>query len=174
MTHIFELFRILSTVFSDTVFYSRKAYLPHQYKKLLYQQWSYRITIDEIPIPLKRICVPSYLSLLLTEVLFETLFKLFQYNTKGRRLSNYSIKLILCSHYHSIYKGLCQNKKHGVDQYAKGGHFCAAHITLSEQRGTVNHSPIVKFQGHDRSKPGFYTPDYGHHVNWQTFDLHHN
>ena len=113
------------------VFYSRKVYLAHQYKKMLYHPWSYRITIDENPIPIKRICVLSYLCLLLTKVLFETSFKSFYYNTKGRRLSNYSIKLILCSHYRSRYKGLCQNKKHGFDQYTKGGHFCAAHITLT-------------------------------------------
>ena len=85
------------------VFYSRKAYLAHQYKKMLYHPWSYRITIDENPIPLRQICVLSYLCLLLTKVLFETSFKSFQYNTKGRRLSNYSIKLILCSHYRSRY-----------------------------------------------------------------------
>ena len=30
-----------------------------------------------------------------------------------------------------MYKGLCQNKKHGFDQYTKGGHFCAGHITLN-------------------------------------------
>ena len=48
------------------VFYSRKVYLAHQYTKMLYHPWSYRIAIDEIPIPLKRICVLSYLCLLLT------------------------------------------------------------------------------------------------------------
>ena len=113
------------------VFYSRKAYLAHQYKKILYHPYSYRITIDENPIPLQRICVLSYLCLLLTKVLFETSFKSFQYNTEGRRLSNYSIKLILCSHYSSSCKGLCQNKKHEFDQYTKGGHFCAAHMALN-------------------------------------------
>ena len=104
--------------------------MAHQYKKMLYHPWSYRITIDENPIPLKRICVLSYLCLLLTKVLLETSFMSFQYNTIGRRLSNYSIKLILCSHYHSMYKGLYQNKKHGFYQYTKGGHFCAAHMAL--------------------------------------------
>ena len=59
--------------------------------------------IDENQISLKRICVLSFLCLLITEVVFETWFKSFQYNTKGRRLSNYSIKLILCSHYRSKY-----------------------------------------------------------------------
>ena len=63
-------------------------YLAHQYKKMLYQLWSYRITIDENQIPLKRICVLNYLCLLLTKV--ETSFKSYQYNTKGRHLSNYS------------------------------------------------------------------------------------
>ena len=82
------------------------------------------------PIPLQQICVLSYLCLLLTKVLFGTSFKSFQYNTEGRRLSNYSIKLILCSHYRSSCKGLCQNKKHEFDQYTKGGHFCAAHMAL--------------------------------------------
>ena len=61
-----------------------------------------------------------------------TSFKSFQYNTEGRRLSNYSIKLILCSHYRSRCKGLCQNKKHEFNQYTKGGHFCAAHIALNQ------------------------------------------
>ena len=102
------------------VLYSRKAYLAHQYKKMLYDPYSYRITIDENPIPLQRICVLSYLCLLLTKVQFETSFKSFQYNTEGRRLSNYSIKLILCSLYRSKCKGLCQNS-----------HFCAAHMALS-------------------------------------------
>ena len=78
----------------------------------MYHPYSYRITIDKNPIPLQQICVLSYLCLLLTKVLFETSFKSFQYNTEGRRLSNYSIKLILCSHYRSLCKGLCQNKKH--------------------------------------------------------------
>ena len=97
----------------------------------MYHPYSYRIIIDKNQIPLKRICVLSYLCLLLTKVLFETLFKSFQYNTEGRRLSNYSIKLILCSHlYRSRCKGLCQNKKHKFDQNTKGGHFCAAHMAL--------------------------------------------
>ena len=74
----------------------------------------------------------SYLCLRLTKVLFETSLKSFQYNTKDRRLSNYLIKLILCSHCRSRYKGLFQNKKHGFDQYTKGGHFCAAHMALNE------------------------------------------
>ena len=113
------------------MFYSRKAYLVHQYKKMLCHPYSYRITIDENPIPLQRICVFSYLCLLLTKVLFETSFKSFQYNTEGRRLSNYSIKLIMCSHYRSRSKGLCQNKKHEFYQYTKGGHFCAAHMALN-------------------------------------------
>ena len=55
----------------------------------------------------------------ITKVLIETSFKSFQYNTEGRRLSNYSINLVLCSDYRSRYKGLCQNKKHGFDQYTK-------------------------------------------------------
>ena len=101
---------------------------------MLYHPYSYRITIDENLIPLKRsICVLSYLCLRLTKVLFETSLKSFQYNTKGRRLSNYLIKLILCSHCCSRYKGLCQNKKHAFDQYTKGGHFCAAHIALTRK-----------------------------------------
>ena len=97
---------------------------------MLYNPYSYRITVDKNPIPLQWICVLSYLCLLLTKVLFETSFKSFQYNTEGRRLSNYSIKLILCSHYCSRCKGLCQNKKHEFDQFTKGGHFCAAHMAL--------------------------------------------
>ena len=96
--------------------------------------YSYRITIDENPIPLQRICVLSHLCLLLTKVLFKTSFKSFQYNTEGRSLSNYSIKMILCSHYRSRCKGLFQNKKHEFDQYTKGGHFCAAHMALSRPR----------------------------------------
>ena len=99
---------------------------------MLYNPYSYRITIDEKPIPLQRICVLSYRCLLLTKVLFETSFKSFQYNTEVRHLSNYSIKLILCSHCLSMCKGLCQNKKQVFDQYTKGGNFCAAHMTLSK------------------------------------------
>ena len=53
------------------VFYSRKAYLAHQCKKMLYHPYLYRSTIDENPIPLQRICVLIYLCLLLTKVLFE-------------------------------------------------------------------------------------------------------
>ena len=86
---------------------------------MLHHPYSFRSTIDENAIPLKQICVLSYLCLLLTKVLFETSFKSFQYNTEGRRLSNYSIKLMLCSHFRSSYKGLCQNKKHEFDQYTK-------------------------------------------------------
>ena len=112
------------------VFYSRKAYLAHQYKKMLCHPYSYRITIYENPIPLQRICVFSYLCLLLTKVLFETSFKPFHYNTEGRRLSNYSVKLILFSHYGSRCEGLCQNKKHEFYQFTKGGHFCTAHMAL--------------------------------------------
>ena len=37
----------------------------------------------------------------------------------------------MCSHYRSRCKGLCQNKKQEFDQYTKGGHFCAAHMTLN-------------------------------------------
>ena len=112
------------------VYYSRKAYLAHQYKKMLCHPYSYWITIDENPIPLQWICVFGYLCLLLTKVLFETSFKSFQYNTEDRRLSNYSIKLILCLQYRSRCKGLCQNKKHEFYKYTKGGHFCAAHMAL--------------------------------------------
>ena len=43
-------------------------------------------------------------------------------------------KLILCSHYRSRYKGLHQNKKHGFDQYTKGGHFCAVHMALTSTK----------------------------------------
>ena len=113
------------------MFYSRTAYLAHQYKKMLYHPYSFRFTMAENPIPWLLICVLNYFCLLLTKVLFETSFKLFQYNTEGRCLSNYSIKQNLCSHYRSRCKGLCQNKKHEFDQYTKGGHFCAAHIALS-------------------------------------------
>ena len=113
------------------VFYSRKAYLAHQYKKMLYHPYSYRITIDEHTISLQRICVLSYLCLLLTKVLFETSLKSFQHNTEGRRLSNFSIKLILFSHFCSMCKGLCQNKKNEFDKYTKGGQFCAAHMALT-------------------------------------------
>ena len=69
------------------VFYSRKAYFAHQYKMMLYKPWSYRINIDENPIPLKLICVLSYIYLLLTKVLFDTSFKWFQYNTTVRGLN---------------------------------------------------------------------------------------
>ena len=41
--------------------YSRKAYLQHQYKKMLGHPYSYRITIDDNRIPLHHICVSSYL-----------------------------------------------------------------------------------------------------------------
>ena len=125
------------------VFYSRKAYLAHQYKKMLYHPYSYRITIDENPNSLQRICVLSYFSLLLTKVQFETSFKSFQYNTEGRRLSNYPIKLILCSHYRSRCKGLCQNKKHEFDQYTKGGHFCAAHMALIWVKSHYSHQSNI-------------------------------
>ena len=87
----------------------RKAYMAHQYKKMLYHPWFYRITMDENPIPLKCINVLSNLCLRLTKVQFETSFKSFQYNTKGRRLSNHSIKMILCSHYRSSYIRGCVN-----------------------------------------------------------------
>ena len=40
--------------------------------------------------------------------------------------------MILCSHYCSMCKGLCQNKKHEFDQYRKGGHFCVAHMALNK------------------------------------------
>ena len=103
------------------LFYSRKVNLAHQYKKMMYHPYSYRITIDENQFPLQRICVLSYLGWLLSKVLFETSFKSFQYKTKGRRLSNNSIKLILCSHYLSRYRGLCQNKKAWIDQYHSEG-----------------------------------------------------
>ena len=110
------------------MFNSRKAYLAYQCKKMLYHPYSYRSTIDKNPIPLQRICVLSYLCLLLTKVLFETSFKSFQYRRQTSiKLFN---QLILCSHYRSRCKGLCQNKKHGFDQYTKGGHFCAAHLAL--------------------------------------------
>ena len=93
---------------------------------MLYHPLSYRITIDENQIPLKWICVLSYRCLLLTKLCLK-----LQYNTKGRRLLNYLIELILCSHYRSRYKELCQNKKKLVfDQYTKGGHLFAAHIAL--------------------------------------------
>ena len=36
--------------------------------------------------------------------------------------------------YHSRYKGLYPIKKHEFDQYTKGDHFCAAHITLKQPR----------------------------------------
>ena len=57
------------------VFYSRMAYFTHQYKHMLYHPYSYRITIDENPVPLQRISVLSYLCLLLNTVLSETSFK---------------------------------------------------------------------------------------------------
>ena len=114
-------------------------------QKMLHHPYSYQSTIDKNPISLQRICVLSYLCLLLTKVLFETSFKSFQYNTEGRRLSNYSIKLILCSHNRSRCKGLCQNKNHEFDQYTKGGHFCAAHMALTRlsciERGVWGSSP---------------------------------
>ena len=147
------------------MFYLRKAYCTHQYKNRLCHPYSYRITIDENPIPLLRICVFNYLCLLLTKVLFQTSFKSFQYNTEGRRLSNYSIKLILCSHYRSRCKGLCQNKKHDFYQYTKGGHFCAAHMALINRRPykwgeqPSSHFPMSGFKvGNemlsDKSRPG--------------------
>ena len=39
------------------IFYSRKAYLVHQYKKMLHHPYSYRITTDETLITLQRTCV---------------------------------------------------------------------------------------------------------------------
>ena len=115
------IIRILSTFFFwNFMFYSRKAYSAHQYKRMLCHPYTYSIAIDENQIPLQRICVSSYLCLLLTKVPFETSFKSFQYITEGRRLSNYLIKLIFCSHYRSRCKGFCQNKKHEVYQYTKG------------------------------------------------------
>ena len=87
------------------VFYSRKAYLAHQCKKIMCHPYSYQIIIDENPIPLQWICVLSYLCLPLIKVLFETSFKSFLYNTEGRRLSKYSIKLIWCPHYRSRFNG---------------------------------------------------------------------
>ena len=129
MTHNCELFRILSTVFSETSCFIQGRHTWNTSTKDAVPP-IFISKYHENPIPLQRICVLSYLCLLLTKVLFETSFKSFQYNTEGRRLSNYSIKLILCSHYRSRCKGLCQNKKHEFDQYTKGGHFCAAHMAL--------------------------------------------
>ena len=63
---------------------------------------SLNVTLNQKQQQLQRISVFSYLCLLLTKVLFETSFKSFQYNTECRRLSNYSIKLILYSHYRSF------------------------------------------------------------------------
>ena len=94
--------------------------------------WSYRIAIDENTIPQKRICVLSYLCLLLTKVLFET-YTVQVVSIQYQRQT--SIKLfnqIDCVFTLSLrYKGLCHNKKHGFDQYTKGGHFCAALMALS-------------------------------------------
>ena len=50
-----------------------------------------------------------------TTLQFEESCKSFLYNTKGRRLSNYSFKLISCSHYPSSWKGLYQNKLKRMD-----------------------------------------------------------
>ena len=61
-------------------------------------------------LPLGKLSALSFLFLLLGKVLFETSFNSFQCNTKDSGLSNYSIKLILCSHYCSSYELLCQNK----------------------------------------------------------------
>ena len=108
---------------------------------MLCHPYSYRITIDENPIPLQRICVLSYLCLLLTKVLFET----FHYNTEGRRLSNYSLKMILCSHYRSRYKGLCQNKKHEFYQYQREVTFGAEHMALRANVATFDFDIFVAF-----------------------------
>ena len=102
-------------------------------EEMLYHPWSYGITIDENPIPLNRICVLSYLCLLLTKVLLETSFKSFQYNTKGRRLSDYSIKLILYFHYRSRYKEQCQNKKSMDLTNIQREVTFAPHITLNRK-----------------------------------------
>ena len=135
MTHICELFSILSILSSQTSYFIQRRYTEHiSIKKMLYHPYSYRITLDQNPIPLQRISVLSYPCFLRTKVLFETSFKSFQYKTEGRRLSNYSIKLILCSHYRSMCKGLGQNKNLEFDQYTKRGHFCAAHMALRERR----------------------------------------
>ena len=91
-----------------------------------YHRWKSKSTTNDL-------CIELSFFLILTKLLFETSFMSFQYNTKGRRLSNYSIKQILCSYYRSRYNGLCQNKKHGFGQNAKGGHFSAAHITLRNE-----------------------------------------
>ena len=136
MTHICELFRIDSALFplKLRVLFEQGILGTSVQKDTVppifisnYHRWKFHSTITELCIELS--------FLLLTKVLFETSFKSFQYNTKGRRLSNYSIKLILCSHYGSRCKGLCQNKKHEFGQYTKGGHFCAAHMAL---RGALN------------------------------------
>ena len=129
MKRISELFRILSTVSSETSCFIRGMHTWHtSTKRCCTTLIPYRITIDENQIPLQRICVLSYLCLLLTKVLFQTSFTSFQYNIEDRSLSNYSIKLILCSHFCSRCKGLCQNKNHEFDQYTKGGHFCATQL----------------------------------------------
>ena len=92
------------------VFYTSKAYLPHQYKKMLYPQYSYRITIEENPMPLQRNCALRYhLCLLLAKVW--KIVQVVSIQFWRKTAINYSIKPILCSHYRSRCKGLCQNKK---------------------------------------------------------------
>ena len=90
----------------------------------------------------------SYFSLFLTKVLFEISFKSFEYNTEDRRLSNYLIKLILCSRFRLRCKGLCQKKKHEFDQYTKGGHFCAAHMALITNSALVVPIWIMRIYSH--------------------------
>ena len=53
----------------------RNTYFAQQYKlNIMYHPWSYRIAIDEKPIPPRLLCVLNYLCLPLTKVLFEASF----------------------------------------------------------------------------------------------------
>ena len=60
-------------------------------------------------------------------------------------ISIYSIKLILCSHYRSMYKRLCQNEKHEFDQYTKGGHFSVAHMALKRLKIRPSWFALITF-----------------------------
>ena len=133
MTYICELFRILSTVSSETSCFIRGRHTWHTSTKIC-------CTIH-IHIKLPKIKTQFHYNRFVYWVIVvyfslkycwkQRSWKSFQYNTEGRRLSNYSIKLILCPHYRSRCKGLCQDKKHEFDQHTMGGHFCAAHMALN-------------------------------------------
>ena len=91
---------------------------------MLHHPWSYRFTIDENPIPLKRMCVLKHSSSRLNTIPKADAYQIIQSNL-------FCVHIIVQGV--TRYKGLCQNNKHGFDQYTKGGHFCATHIALRSE-----------------------------------------